>query len=85
MSELSSLTDRLRRSLRENGEKDETIDKLTEALENIANPLTRLQKQAARDGHHLSAMAISIANDPETLKGIAHAALAQTTEIKEPK
>jgi hypothetical protein len=50
---------------------------MRQALENIANPLAYLRREAEAKGHRLSEMAYQIANDPEFIKSIARDALAQ--------
>ena len=63
------LTERLRR-------RDDEIERLRGVLSNIAQPLAHLQREAVASGYHLSPMAVSIANDPETLKDMARSALS---------
>ena len=57
------------------------MKKLIKALQDIANPLARLTKEAERDGDHLHGMmAVRIANDPNYLKKIAKDALKEVED-----
>jgi hypothetical protein len=51
-------------------------ERLRQALEDICNPLAYLQRMAEADGNRLSGMAYTIANDINTVQGIARAALS---------
>jgi len=53
---------------------------LLEALQNIANPVSYLRREAEKDGCVLNGHAIHTSNDPEFLKGIARAAIAAAQE-----
>lgn len=52
-----------------------TLKRQREALENIADPLAHIHREAVRQGRRLSGQAYAISNDPEFIKGIARAAL----------
>lgn len=62
------------------------LDRLREALEEIINPVEFLRRRADAAGSKLDGfMAITLAKDPEYLKGIARAALSpdNSTQKKE--
>lgn len=52
------------------------IERLRSALKEIANPIAAIQERAKRDGHRIDGRAaITIADDPYYLKGLAKKAL----------
>jgi hypothetical protein len=51
------------------------VERLRQALEDVCNPLAYLQRMAEAEGNRLGGMAYAIANDINTVKGIARAAL----------
>ena len=64
------------------GAKPAVNQQLLEALQNIANPLRYLRREAEKEGCELNGNALHISNDPEFLKGIARAAIAAAQENK---
>jgi len=50
---------------------------LEQALEDIANPLAKLEREAAESGGELSPLAAQVANDIETIKDWARKALSR--------
>lgn len=60
------------------------IDRLREALSEIAQPIVYMQKRAEAEGARLNHMAIAIANDPNYLSGIAADALRKKTPTAAP-
>jgi hypothetical protein len=61
----------------------DTIEQLTAALEEIANPIAAMQRRAAQEGHALNGpAAIALSDDPAHLKSIARAALSKASETQ---
>lgn len=54
--------------------------RLREALADIVDPIGAFRREAKAKGATLSSMAYQIANDPNTLKGIARKALGEVSD-----
>jgi len=64
----------------------QSADELAEALENIAEPISYLQKQAKKEGATLDGIgAINVVSQPQFYKDIAEAALTKYNQTNKEK
>jgi predicted nucleic acid-binding Zn-ribbon protein len=76
-SEIDLLRDEKADLAKENTALRERVKRMEEALRDIVNPLGYLRREAEKEGKVLNGMACIIANDPQTLREIAQAALKE--------
>lgn len=63
---------------------DGDVQRLTQALTDVANPIEYLRRHAEADGNRLNGMAYSIANDLHFVQKIARDAIGEPAALRSP-